>query len=168
MRTQFLAEGAQIELYTQIESSPKMLTGGGEIHGLRLRKNTCPKMKAKLTLHWHCARCQQMLLLPYLVETKDTTKQNRKKCVFNCVGRLIRIQFQHEHNTKLAWKTLFLFSIDGAGTECQRHYTTQIQLQLILSSRRTACLRSVGCRANQFHDNANANTLQLWKYRFMG
>lgn len=99
--------------------------------------------------------------------SKQKTTQNKiekKKMCIQLRGTLDPHSIPTRTRT-LAWKTLFLYSIEAAQALAHTHRT---QLQLFLSSRRTACLRSVGCRANQFHDNANANTLQLWKYRFMG
>lgn len=72
-----------------------------------------------------------------------------------------------EHNT---WKTRSLFPIDKhTNTESKIFATILEASYLYVLHLSSACLV---CRlkSSQFHDNANANanTLQLWKYRFMG
>lgn len=80
-------------------------------------ENTCPKMKTTLTLHWHCARCQQMLLLPYLVETKDNTKQNREEKNVYSIAWDAWSAFNSNTNTNTGMEdALFVFNRGGAGT----------------------------------------------------
>lgn len=159
------------------------------VHGQRLRNTNTPNTKTKN--HSPLALLSANIKFASIFgrnKRQKTPSKNVCKWVFKCVGLLIRIQCKQRSES--SEKTRFCFSIEakrqaqasGTGTHtnaewknvAELFFARWIQPHIILISARHALsclvLSSVGWRAANFMTmrTANANTLQLWKYRFMG